>query len=156
MDYRKRELFNRTIHILLVEDDAVDAEAIIRGFRRQRISNPFTVASDGIEALNALRGKDGHPLLPRPYLILLDIKLPRMDGLEFLRLLRQDSDLKRSVVFVLTNSNRDEDKLAAYDERIAGYLIKSKAGKDFVHLIELLDTYWRVVEFPPDWQVRQR
>jgi CheY-like chemotaxis protein len=136
------------IHILLVEDDDVDAEAIIRGFQSQRIANPFTIVPDGIEAFHALRGTNGRPRLPRPYMILLDINMPRMNGIEFLQVLRQDPELKHSIVFVLTTSNRDEDIMAAYNEQIAGYLLKARAGNDFVDLISLLDSYWRIVEFP--------
>jgi CheY-like chemotaxis protein len=136
------------VHILLVEDDDVDAEAIMRGFQIQKIANPFTVVPDGIEALKLLRGEAGYARLPQPYLILLDINMPRMNGIEFLHHLRQDSGLRQSIVFVLTTSNRDEDIMAAYNEQIAGYLLKSRAGKDFVDLITLLGTYWRVVEFP--------
>ncbi|MCC6169593.1 MAG: response regulator [Caldilineaceae bacterium] len=138
------------VHLLLVEDDEVDVEAIIRGFKAQRIANPFTVASDGIEALGLLRGAEGRKRLPRPYLILLDINMPRMNGIEFLQALRRDSDLKQSIVFVLTTSDRDEDIMAAYNEQIAGYLLKSRAGKDFVDLVSLLDAYWRIVEFPSE------
>lgn len=136
------------IHILLVEDDEVDAEAIMRGFQTQRIANPFTIVSDGLEALDALRGENGHPRLPRPYMILLDINMPRMNGIEFLQVVREDPELAQSVVFVLTTSNRDEDIMAAYNRQIAGYLLKARAGKDFVDLITLLDSYWRIVEFP--------
>ena len=138
------------IHILLIEDDEIDAEAIQRAFRKQRIANPFTVVPDGIEALNALRGEAGHERVPRPYTVLLDINMPRMNGIEFLQALRQDDELNNSVVFVLTTSDRDEDKVAAYDEHVAGYLLKSRAGSDFLNLIEMLDAYWRIVELPPE------
>jgi CheY-like chemotaxis protein len=138
------------IHILLVEDDEIDAEAIMRGFHAQKIANPFTLVSDGIEALEVLRGTNGAARLPRPYMILLDINMPRMNGLEFLEAVRADSELAQSVVFVLTTSNRDEDMMAAYNRQIAGYLLKSRAGKDFVDLITLLDSYWRIVEFPSE------
>ena len=140
----------RTVHILLVEDDEIDAEAVVRAFRRQRIINPFTIVPDGIEALNVLRGRGGHDPLPRPYLILLDINMPRMNGIEFLQELRQDPQLKRSIVFVLTTSDRPEDKMAVYNEQAAGYLVKSRVGQDFLSMIHLLDSYWRVVEFPPE------
>src|SRR3954465_13005495 len=132
------------IHILLVEDDEIDAEAIMRGFYAQKIANPFTLVSDGIEALDVLRGANGVPRLPRPYMILLDINMPRMNGLEFLEAVRADAELAQSVVFILTTSNRDEDMMAAYNRQIAGYLLKSRAGKDFVDLITLLDSYWRI------------
>ncbi len=138
------------INLLLVEDDDVDAEAIQRAFIRQRIANPFTVVANGIEALKCLRGEDGYERLARPFMILLDINMPKMNGIEFLQTLRKDPDLSSSIVFILTTSNRDEDKMATYREHIAGYLLKSRAGADFLQLIEMLDAYWRVVELPPE------
>jgi CheY-like chemotaxis protein len=138
------------VHILLVEDDDVDAEVVIRAFRRQQIDNPFTIVRNGVEALDVLRGTGGRTRLPRPYLILLDINMPKMNGIEFLQEIRKDVELKRSIVFVLTTSNNDEDKMAAYNEQIAGYLLKSNAGDDFRNVIKLLDSYRCVVEFPPE------
>ncbi|CAN5408013.1 response regulator [soil metagenome] len=139
---------DKVIQILLVEDDEIDAEAIVRAFKRQKISNPFTVVPDGIEALDVLRGEAGHPRLPRPYLILLDINMPRMNGIEFLKALRQDAELCQSIVFVLTTSNREADKMAAYNEQIAGYLLKSNIDRDFSDIVTLFTSYERVVEFP--------
>ena len=138
-----------TIQILLVEDDEVDAEAIQRAFKKYKIANPVHRASDGIEALEILRGLGGRQALTWPYLILLDINMPRMNGIEFLNELRKDSHLNDAIVFVLTTSNNDKDKLSAYDRNIAGYMLKSRAGEDFIHLIEMLKFYWRYVEFPP-------
>ena len=136
-------------HILLVEDDEVDAEAIVRSFRKEKIANPIWIACDGLEALQFLRGEAGRTRIPSPYLILLDINMPRMNGIEFLHALRRDPELKGSIVFVLTTSNRDEDKLAAYDEQIAGYVLKQRAGENFINLVNMLDSFWRIVEFPP-------
>ena len=141
---------SRPLHILLVEDDDVDAEMVLRACRRRAIDNPFTIARNGVEALDYLRGSSGQPRLPQPYLILLDINMPRMNGLEFLQEVRRDETLKRSIIFVLTTSNNDEDKLAAYNEQIAGYLLKSNAADDFRHVTGLLDSYRFVVEFPPE------
>ena len=143
-------MLDHPFHILLVEDDDVDAEVVIRAFRRNAINNAFTIVPNGIDALNTLRGAEGLPRLPRPFVILLDINMPRMNGIEFLHALRQDVALKRSIVFVLTTSNSDEDKMAAYDEQIAGYLLKSQAGDDFMNVIRLLDSYQAAVEFPPE------
>ncbi|HMQ55223.1 MAG TPA: response regulator [Anaerolineae bacterium] len=137
------------INILLVEDDEVDAEAVVRALQRLNVKNPLTIVTDGLEALNVLRGEAGRAPLPRPYIILLDLNMPRMNGIEFLDALRQDPQLKRSVVFVLTTSNRPADKIATYDRHVAGYLVKSRTGADFSELIMLLDWYQRVVEFPP-------
>lgn len=138
------------IHILLVEDDDVDAEMVLRACRRREIDNPFTIVRNGIEALEILRGSEDQPRLPRPYLILLDINMPRMNGIEFLQEVRKDDKLKHSIIFVLTTSNNDEDKLAAYNEQVAGYLLKSSLTSDFQHIAGLLDSYRCAVEFPPE------
>ena len=137
------------VTLLLVEDDHVDAEAIQRAFRQYRIANPFVVVRDGVEALAALRREPGAPGLPEPYVVLLDINMPRMNGIEFLEALRADPRLSRTIVFVLTTSDREEDKVAAYEHHVAGYILKSRAGEDFLEVVKLLKVYWRLVEFPP-------
>ena len=134
------------ITLLLVEDDDVDAEAIQRAFRQQRIASPFVLARDGVEALAMMRDRAA---LPYPYIVLLDINLPRMNGFEFLEALRDDPDLGPAIVFVLTTSDRDEDKIAAYRHHVAGYILKSRAGVDFLEVVQMLKVYWRLVEFPP-------
>jgi CheY-like chemotaxis protein len=138
---------HKTVTILLVEDNLVDREAVLRAFARVRIANPVVCAVDGVDALNALRGHD-RERVPRPYLVLLDLNLPRMGGIEFLRTLREDEELRDSVVFVLTTSKRDEDRVASYDFNVAGYILKSEVGTGFMKLISLLEHYWRIVEFP--------
>jgi len=143
-----RELKNKTVHVLLVEDNEVDREAVRRAFTRHRIANPIHDARDGVEALELLRGMGDKPKLPRPYLILLDINMPRMSGIELLRELRADPELRDSIVFMLTTSKSDEDKMAAYGANVAGYILKSDVGAGFVGLVALLDHYWRIVEFP--------
>lgn len=139
-----------SLNILLVEDDEVDAEALLRAFRKERIRASWTVVKNGLEALACLRSAPVANRLFRPHIILLDINMPQMNGIEFLRELRQDDALKSSIVFVLTTSNRDEDKREAYNKLIAGYLLKSRAGDDFQEMITLLKTYHRVIEFPPE------
>ncbi|MCA9166363.1 MAG: response regulator [Planctomycetales bacterium] len=137
-----------TVQILLVEDDEIDAETVKRAFSRQKIANPITVARDGVAALSRLRGEDGAPPFERPYLILLDLNMPRMNGTEFLEQLRADPSLCDSVVFVLTTSKSDRDITAAYERQISGYLVKSNIGHDFVNLVGMLEHFWRYVEFP--------
>ena len=137
------------IHILLIEDDEIDAEAVVRAFKRKRIHNPLTIVPDGYEALQILRGDKGRSSISSPYIILLDLNLPKMNGIEFLHHLRQDERLKHSIVFVLTTSDRDEDKWAAYKQNVAGYMVKARAGRNFVNVTTLLETYWHTVEFPP-------
>ena len=89
------------VQVLLVDDDDVDAEMVVRGFKNHRIANPVTVAENGTEALKILRG-NGHGPFAKPFLILLDLNMPGMNGFEFLEQLRDDSKLRDSVVFVLT------------------------------------------------------
>lgn len=138
----------RSVSLLVVEDDAVDLMALQRGLKDVRLANPITVARDGLEALDVLRGANGRERLPRPYVVLLDLKMPRMDGLEFLAALRADDELRDSVVFVLTTSSHDEDIASAYRQNIAGYILKERVASDFMRLVTLLDAYWRLVELP--------
>lgn len=139
----------KVVTVLLVEDDDVDVMAIQRAFRDRRLLNPIVVAKDGIEALAVLRGEPGAASLPRPYVMLIDLRLPRMDGLELLDTIRADAHLRDTIVFVLTTSQHDEDIAAAYRKQVAGYILKSNAGADFMKLIDLLDAYWKVVELAP-------
>lgn len=134
----------KAVSILLVEDDDIDAQGIKRALRQLKVANPLYRARDGIEGLEMMR-KD---LIDQPYLVLLDLNMPRMGGLEMLKALREDSKLTQSVVFVLTTSKDDEDKIAAYKEHIAGYILKSTLDTGFNDLVKLLDHYWRLVELP--------
>ena len=93
-----------------------------------------------------MRGTDGRAAMPRPFVVLLDLKMPRMDGLELLKEIRADESLQDMIVFVLTTSKHDEDIAAAYRQQVAGYILKSNAGADFMKLVDLLDAYWKVVE----------
>lgn len=139
---------NNTVNVLLVEDDDIDRKVVHRAFAKHKIANPIVEACDGIEALQIMRGKDGHGPLPRPYLVLLDLNMPRMNGMEFLKEIREDDLLKDSVVFVLTTSREEQDRVQAYRLNVAGYMVKADAGADFIGAVEMLDHYWRVVEFP--------
>ena len=138
------ELNYKPAAILLVEDDDIDALSVMRAFSRLKIANPIVRAKDGIEALEILKNQE----IEHPYLILLDLNMPRMGGLELLNTLRNDPSLETSVVFVLTTSKDDEDKLAAYKQHIAGYIVKEKLDDGFEDLVKLLDHYWRLVELP--------
>jgi CheY-like chemotaxis protein len=137
-----------TAHLLHVEDDDLCLMGLSRAFKEAKIANPISVAHDGIDALDMLRGSNGCTRLPRPFLILLDLNMPRMDGIEFLNELRKDEDLKKSTVFVMTTSDADEDKVSAYNLGVAGYILKTNPANAFLEATLLLNTYWRVVEFP--------
>lgn len=138
----------KPIQLILIEDDEVDAEAIERACRQLNVNCEIVRFRDGREALEALHGSFGATLLTRPYLIVLDLNLPRVDGIAFLDDLRADPIWRRSIVFVLTTSTREEDTAAAYDRRVAGYLIKEELGPDYTVLCELLDIYDKSVQFP--------
>ena len=140
----------QSVSILLVEDDQIDAKAFMRAIEQQRISNTITRAKDGVEAWEILKGMSGDLPLARPYIIVLDINMPRMSGIELLRKLRTDEELRDSVVFVLTTSNDDQDKIDAYDLNVAGYMLKSDMGNSFMRAVQMIDKYWRVVELPTD------
>lgn len=135
----------REVTIFLVDDDDVDVLGVERALKKLKILNPIVRARDGIEGLALLRDSTA---VKRPYLVLLDINMPRMNGLEMLSELRKDSRLSSAVVFVLTTSKADEDKVTAYQQHVAGYIVKSQVGDGFLRVMEMLDHYWRVVELP--------
>ena len=110
-------LDDQLLNILLVEDDSVDVMNVQRAFAKNNITNPLHIAFNGVEALSLLRGTNGKPkLTTNPRIILLDINMPKMNGLEFLRELRNDPELKSISVFIMTTSNDDQDKIEAYNK----------------------------------------
>lgn len=133
----------RPLNIVLVEDDDVDVMNVQRAFERANIPRPFFRAADGVEALDILRAPST-PLERR--LVLLDLNLPRMNGIEFLRELRADAQLRRTPVVVLTTSDDEQDKLDAFDLHVAGYLLKPVTFGSFVDLMATVDRYWTNVE----------
>jgi CheY-like chemotaxis protein len=135
----------RMLNILLVEDDEVDVMNVRRAFERNRILNPLYVASDGIEALEALRS---NTVPADRRMVLLDLNMPRMNGIEFLRALRADPQLHMIPVVVLTTSNDDRDRIEAYNLNVAGYLLKPVTFVNFVELMATLNKYWSLVELP--------
>jgi CheY-like chemotaxis protein len=135
----------RALNIMLVDDDEVDIMNVKRAFARANIANPMFVAHNGIEALEALRsGK----VPPARRLVLLDINMPRMNGIEFLREVRKDPDLQALCVVVLTTSNEDRDRIEAYQLNVAGYLVKPVTFVNFVDVMATLNKYWTVMEMP--------
>jgi CheY-like chemotaxis protein len=136
------------VGILLVEDDQVDVKNVQRAFKKLRISNPLHVANNGVEALSMLRGNGVAPIEPLPKIILLDLNMPKMNGIEFLTELRQDPTLKRISVFVLTTSDDDKDKVAAYDLNVAGYILKPVESLAFIEAVSTLGGYWSLIEMP--------
>lgn len=132
------------VNILMVEDDDIDVEALKRLFSKNGIRNPIYHAANGLEALEIMRGENNKDKLPKPYIVLMDINMPMMNGIELLKEIRNDQELKDSVIFVLTTSPRDEDINVTYKLNVAGYFLK----QDVKELISLLSLYWTLNEFP--------
>jgi CheY-like chemotaxis protein len=136
---------DKSLNILLVEDDMVDVMNVRRAFERNKITNPLFVASNGVEALQLLRSG----AVPRKdRLVLLDINMPKMNGIEFLRELRADDGLRTTCVVVLTTSNEERDRVEAYKLNVAGYLLKPVTFSSFVEVMAALNKYWTLVELP--------
>jgi CheY-like chemotaxis protein len=134
----------KEVTLLIVDDDDIDTIALERALRKLRLLNTALRARDGREALELLRTGG----VPAPYIILLDLNMPRMNGLEFLQTLRTDPLLTHAVVFVLTTSKSDEDLVAAYRNHVAGYVFKQHMDRDFLEVIGFIEHYWRLVELP--------
>ena len=136
------------INILLVEDDEVDIMNVQRAFKKNNIKNPLYVTRNGLEALEALRGENPLLNIPSPRIILLDINMPKMGGIEFLSELRKHPELKATSVFMMTTSNEDSDKIAAYNLNVAGYVLKPLSFEGFTNAIAILNHYWHLCEMP--------
>lgn len=138
------------INILLVEDDEVDVMNVKRAFKKSNISNPLFIAGNGLEALAMLRSQgDQQPIVPSERrLVLLDLNMPKMNGLEFLQQLRADPELKPTPVIVLTTSDEDRDKVEAYNLNVAGYILKPVTFSKFAEVITTLNKYWTLCEMP--------
>lgn len=135
----------RPINLLLVDDDEVDVLNVRRALERGRITNDVWVAGDGIEGLAMLRGSE----MPRERrIVLLDINMPRMNGIEMLRELRADPELQVTPVVMLTTSNDDRDRIESYRLNVAGYLLKPVTFVSFVETMSALNRYWTLVELP--------
>ncbi|MWD26367.1 response regulator [Aquicoccus sp. SCR17] len=136
------------VNLLLVEDNQLDVKIFRRALNSAGLDHPIQVAGNGVEALAALRGEGDDPPVERPNVVLLDINMPRMNGLEFLRELRADPELRNQVVFVLSTSDAEHDRERVYEYNVAGYLLKCSAGEDFVDTVRMLGKYMEKVRLP--------
>ncbi len=141
---------DKELTILLVEDDDVDVTHIKRCLRKLRVVNPLFVASDGLIALDMLRGTNGVEKIPAPALILLDINMPRMNGLEFLEQIRADENLRHLSVVVLTTSDEEKDIVQAYNFNVSGYIIKPILPEKFFEMMVVIEKYWKLCERVPE------
>ena len=137
------------MNILLVEDDEVDVMNVQRAFKKNNITNPLFIASNGLEDLSLLRGSNAKTTIPPVRrIILLDLNMPKMNGIEFLSVLRADEQLQSIPVIVLTTSNEDKDKVEAYKLNVAGYILKPVIFSSFVETVATMNKYWTLVEIP--------
>jgi len=139
------ELNGEPLHILLVEDNEDHAELVIRGMRDQQVANTIHHVSDGEKALDYLFGRGAYADTgknPRPNLVLLDLRLPRVDGLEVLRTIKTTPELLRIPVVVLTSSDAESDIAQSYDYHANSYVVKPLDFKTFTNLMKDLGFYW--------------
>jgi CheY-like chemotaxis protein len=130
--------------ILLVEDDHVDVMTVKRALKEIKVTNPLVTQENGEEALKYLRDQNN----ARPCIILLDLNMPIMNGIEFLQVVKQDERLKRIPVVVLTTSEEQQDKMKSFDLGVAGYMAKPVDYRQFVEVMRTLDAYWTISEVP--------
>jgi CheY-like chemotaxis protein len=134
----------KLLHILL----EVDVMNVQRAFKKNNIINPLYVANNGLEALALLRGQGTVAILGPRRMILLDLNMPKMNGLEFLRAIREDPQLRPLTVVVLTTSDDERDRIEAYNLNVAGYILKPVTFTAFVEAMATLNKYWTINEFP--------
>jgi CheY-like chemotaxis protein len=140
------------VKIMLVEDSRMDIELTLDAFRERRLSNHVFVAHGGQEALDYLRGigefadRNRHPL---PDLVLLDLKMPNVDGFEVLRQIKQSGRLKRIPVIVLSSSREEGDRALTYDSGANSYLVKPVSFDGFLNVVQRIDEYWLTLNVPP-------
>jgi CheY-like chemotaxis protein len=130
--------------ILLVEDDKIDAMTVKRAMKDLKISNPLVHVYNGIEALDYLKNSSNE----KPCIILLDLNMPKMNGIELLKVLKSDASLKKIPVVVLTTSNAEKDKTESFNFSVAGYMLKPVDYKQFVDVIKDINLYWTISEIP--------
>lgn len=136
---------HQPLRVLLVEDDEIDVENVRRAFAGTEMSSQLTVARDGRDALDLLTS--GHFSVDN-LLTLLDLNMPRMNGIEFLREVRSSPFFRHLPIVVLTTSDAERDKVDAYDLNVAGYILKPVAFADFITILDTVEAYWRLQEFP--------
>ncbi len=137
-------MMRSTKPILLVEDDKIDAMTVKRSLKEIHVMNEIDTASNGEEALEYLI----HPQSDLPCIILLDLNMPKMNGIELLQIIKNDPRLKKIPVVVLTTSKNDQDKLESFNLGVAGYMIKPVDYQQFVNVVRTINLYWTLSEMP--------
>ena len=140
----------RPVEILLVEDNAGDVRLAREGLRECKLLNNLSVADDGVKAMAFLRREGEHAHAPRPDLIMLDLNLPRKDGREVLKEIKEDEKLKRIPVVILTTSKAEGDIVKSYSLHANCYVTKPLAIEQFIEVVQAIETFWfTIVELPP-------
>ncbi len=137
--------------VLIAEDDEHDVVATKRAWKKHSITNPLYIVNDGEECLDFLhrRGKYGEPeRAPQPGVVLLDIKMPKMDGLAVLKHIREDDELHRLPVVILTTSKAEEDRLKSYDLGANAFIVKPVGFENFCEAVKTINLFWELVELP--------
>ena len=133
--------------ILLVEDDTVDAMAVKKAFEYLHIKNKLVMVTNGEEALEYLRDKDS----TRPLIVLLDLNMPRMGGVEFMKIVKADDQMRGIPVVILTTSKAEQDRVETFKLGAAGYIMKPMDHGDFVEMMEKIHQYWEMTSFPDSY-----
>lgn len=128
--------------ILLIEDDIIDQMAVKRAFKELKITNKLFIANNGEEALEFLRDKNNQ----LPGFILLDLNMPKMNGLEFMDVVKKDPDLKKIPIVVLTTSMEENDRIESFNLSVAGYIIKPVDYHNFIEAVKAINVYWTLSE----------
>jgi chemotaxis family two-component system response regulator Rcp1 len=141
----------RPIEILLVEDNPGDARLTLEALKENKVSNHLHIVKDGVEATAFLRRKGEYANAPRPDIILLDLNMPRKDGREVLAEIKDDENLRRIPVVILTTSQAEEDILRSYDLHANCYVTKPVDLEQFIKVVQSIEAFWlTIVKLPPD------
>ena len=139
---------NKQLGILHVEDDAVDAMVMERALKKCDLNYVLYQARNGLDALDLLRGtNEKEKIQPLPKIILLDLNMPKMNGIEFLRELRADKNIRSISVFIMTTSNDERDRSEAFNLNVAGYMIKPISLENYTSIVSTLNDFWKLIEF---------
>ena len=140
----------KLIRLLMAEDDPEDQMLVRKAFERARLANTLTMVNDGEELLDYLYRRGAHAGAPRPDLVLLDLNMPRVDGREALKVIKNDADLRTLPVIVLTTSSADEDIIRSYNLGVSSYIEKPVTFEKLVEVVTALGRYWfEIVKLPP-------
>jgi len=133
--------------VLLVEDDTVDAMAVEKAFKHLNIKNKLAHTTNGEEALEYLKNTDN----TKPGIIFLDLNMPKMGGIEFMKVIKADDNLKKIPVVILTTSKTEQDRIKSFDLGIAGYIMKPMYQNSLIEMIDKIHQYWGMTIFPDDY-----